>query len=283
MRYLINRRDLQNELLVEILQTLSDCYSMMDAELYVVGATARDVMLRLLKVSVLPRRTLDVDVAIALKDWSQYDRLTELMLQCNFVKAKENQRFFYCGKANQYRYEVDVVPFGELAVNEMIAWPPEGSPVMSVRCFMDVMNQADIVQVDDRFSFKVASLSGQFLIKYDTWLDRHSITSKDAADMAFILQNVYIAYALSRQCLPDEINLDANRFDVVVAGAEWIASDLRTMLNEEHRLFYANSIYRELELNGESPLLNDLFDVSDSRKYELFQRAIRRIAEILSS
>lgn len=132
MRYLINRRDLQNELLVEILQTLSDCYSMMDAELYVVGATARDVMLRLLKVSVLPRRTLDVDVAIALKDWSQYDRLTELMLQCNFVKAKENQRFFYCGESNQYRYEVDVVPFGELAVNEMIAWPPEGSPVMSV-------------------------------------------------------------------------------------------------------------------------------------------------------
>ena len=38
-----------------------------------------------------------------------------------------------------------------------------------------------------------------------------------------------------------------------------------------------------LELNGESPLLNDLLDVSDSRKYELFQRAIRRMAEILSS
>ncbi len=42
-----------------------------DAELYLVGATARDVVLRLLKVSVLPQRTLDVDVAIALKDWFQ--------------------------------------------------------------------------------------------------------------------------------------------------------------------------------------------------------------------
>ena len=283
MRYLISKRDFQNDLLVEILQTLSDCFSMMDAELYLVGATARDVVLRLLKVSVLPRRTLDVDVAIALKDWFQYDRLTELLLQHNFLKGKENQRFYYCGEANQYRYEVDVVPFGALAVEEMVAWPPEGSPVMSVRCFIDVMNQADIVQVDDHFSFKVASLSGQFLIKYDTWLDRHSITSKDAADMAFILQNVYVAYALSRKCLPDEIDLDANRFDVVVAGAEWIASDLKMMLNEDHRKFYADSFYRELELNGESPLLNDLLDVSDSRKYELFQRAIRRIAEILSS
>ncbi|MBP5327152.1 MAG: hypothetical protein J6Y98_04490 [Bacteroidales bacterium] len=100
---------------------------------------------------------------------------------------------------------MDIVPFGEVEHDGMIAWPPEGSPVMSVRCFSEVMNQADRVTVEGEFSFRLASLSGQFLLKLDTWSDRHYNTRKDAADMVYILQNVYVAYALTRDGLPQEI------------------------------------------------------------------------------
>lgn len=40
-------------------------------------------------------------------------------------------------------YEIDIVPFGELEEDEKVAWPPEGNPEMSVKCFRDVMNIAD--------------------------------------------------------------------------------------------------------------------------------------------
>ena len=173
--------------------------------------------------------------------------------------------------------------FGAIAEDDKVAWPPEGSPVMSVRCTKDVMRVADKVTVDGEFAFRLASLSGQFLIKLDTWADRRMKTKKDAADMAFLLQNVYVAYALKSDGLPPEVDINAEQFDVIVAGAEWMASDLRKMLTDEHRHFYTSMLRSELDKNEESPLLNDLLDVSDSRYYYLYRRAIERMAQILES
>ena len=281
MNYKIRKDDLQNDLLAETLQALYHCYNQLQLPLYVVGASARDIALRLLKVGNAPRRTLDLDVAVALQNWKQYEELSHILLQNHFIKAQEKQRFYYLGVDGRNRFEVDIVPFGSIAEKEQVAWPPEGSPVMSVRCFEEVMRHADNVQVEDNYTFKIASLSGQFLIKLDTWQDRHLRTKKDATDMVFILQNIYVAYALSHDALPAEIDIDAEHFDVVVAGAEWIASELKNILSDEHKDYYAQLLESELSKNEDSPLLNDMLDVSDSRNYSLFRRAIARMVQIL--
>ena len=281
MNYEIRKDDLQNDLLAETLQALYHCYNQLQLPLYVVGASARDIALRLLKVGNAPRRTLDLDVAVALQNWKQYEELSHILLQNHFIKAQEKQRFYYLGVDGRNRFEVDIVPFGSIAEKEQVAWPPEGSPVMSVRCFEEVMRHADNVQVEDNYTFKIASLSGQFLIKLDTWQDRHLRTKKDATDMVFILQNIYVAYALSHDALPAEIDIDAEHFDVVVAGAEWIASELKNILSDEHKDYYAQLLESELSKNEDSPLLNDMLDVSDSRNYSLFCRAMARMVQIL--
>ena len=281
MDYKITKERLQNDLLADTLRALSECYSFIGSEVYVVGAASRDIALRLLNVDDLPRRTFDLDVAVALRDWSQYERLSFFMLQHHFIKAKEKQRFYYQGENGENRYEIDVVPFGEIEENGMIAWPPEGSPVMSVRCFSEVMNCSDKVTVDNTFSFRLASLSGQFLLKLDAWGDRRLNTKKDVSDIVYILQNVYMAYALSREGLPQEIDVEATTFDVVVAGAEWIASDLRLILSNDNRHFYADMLQLQVSKEETSELLNDMLDVSDSRNYALFRRALTRMSQIL--
>lgn len=281
MEYSIHKEELQNDLLAETLQALASCYHKIGAEVYVVGAAARDIALRLLEVTNTPRRTMDLDVAVLLQDWSQYERLTDILLQSHFEKAQEKQRFIYMGSDGRTRFEVDIIPFGVIAEDDMVAWPPEGSPVMSVRCIEDVMRAADKVTVDVDFDFRLASLSGQFLIKLDTWIDRRMKTKKDAADMAFLLHNSYVAYAMKCDGLPPEVDINAEQFDVTVAGAEWMASDLKKMLTDEHRRFYTSMLKDELDKNEESPLLNDLMDVSDSRHYHLYRRAIERMAQIL--
>ena len=101
--------------------------------------------------------------------------------------------------------------------------------------------------------------------------------------MIFILQNVYVAYALSRQALPSEITIDTEQFDVMIAGAEWIASDLRNILSEEHRKYYAEMLSSEIAKEEDSDLLNDMLDFSDSGKYITICRALTRMAEILQS
>lgn len=282
MEYRINKSDIQNDLLAEILQVLAACYGELQTEVYVVGAVARDMALKLHKIPNIPRGTMDLDVAVALKEWSQFEQLTNKLLQCNFKKAPEKQRFYYRRDGMAFDYLVDIVPFGLIAENEKVAWPPDGSPVMLVKSFDDVMNSADKVVVDNAFSFRMASLSGQFLIKLDTWCDRHQTTRKDAADMFFILQNVYVAYALSHDGLPQEIGIDAENFDLMVAGAEWIASDLKKILTDTHRKYYSNLLFEEMEKEEESELLNDLLDVSDGRYYVPLCRALKRIAQILA-
>jgi len=163
---------------------------------------------------------------------------------------------------------------------------------MSVRCFEDVMRAADKVTVDGDFAFRLASLSGQFLIKLDTWNDRRMKTKKDAVDMAFLLQNVYVAYALAHDGLPPEVDTNTEQFDVIVAGAEWMAVGpkkkitgvgvfLKKKRSDKHRHFFAEMLRGELAKNEESPLLNDLLDVSDSRNYQLYLRAFERMAQIL--
>lgn len=281
MEYTIHKEDLQNDLMAETLQVLAGSYRQLGDEVFVVGAAARDIALRLLDVINAPRRTMDLDVAVMLQDWNQYERLTSILLQNHFEKAREKQRFYYLGSNGRIRFEVDIVPFGAIAEEDQVAWPPEGSPVMSVRCFEDVMRAADKVTVDGDFAFRLASLSGQFLIKLDTWNDRRMKTKKDAVDMAFLLQNVYVAYALAHDGLPPEVDTNTEQFDVIVAGAEWMAADLKKILSDEHRHFYAEMLRGELTKNEESPLLNDLLDVSDSRNYKLYLRAFERMAQIL--
>ena len=281
MEYTIHKEDLQNDLMAETLQVLAGCYRQLGAEVFVVGAAARDIALRLLDVTNAPRRTMDLDVAVMLQDWNQYERLTSILLQNHFEKAREKQRFYYLGSNGRIRFEVDIVPFGAIAEEDLVAWPPEGSPVMSVRCFEDVMRSADKVTVNGDFAFRLASLSGQFLIKLDTWNDRRMKTKKDAVDMAFLLQNIYVAYALAHDGLPPEVDTNTEQFDVIVAGAEWMAADLKKILSDEHQHFYAKMLRNELAKNEESPLLNDLLDVSDSRNYKLYLRAFERMAQIL--
>ena len=281
MKYVIAKKDIQNDLLAETLSALTNCFRQINAEVYVVGAVARDLAFLLLKAGNTARRTMDLDVAVMLADWSQYERLSEILLNNNFAKAPEKQRFVYLGAKAEAHYVVDVVPFGSLAEKGRLAWPPEGSPVMSVRCTESVMRYADEVEVDNKFAFKIASLSGQFLIKLDAWQDRGATTRKDAYDIVYILQNVYIAYALANNSLPDEVDIDAEHFDVTVAGAEWIASDLAQILTAENRSFYANILQAELDEEENSRLLNDMLDVSDSRNYLLYRRALSRMEEIL--
>ena len=281
MEYKLKREDLPNELFAKTLEVLCHAYGEMGADVYVVGAAARDIGLKLLQAGNPPRRTFDLDTAIRLNQWREYDALAQTLLGKGFEKAPEKQRFYYCPEKDGPKYEIDIVPFGPIAPNEVVAWPPDGHPVMSVRCFSEVMQAADVVHVDGLFHFRIASLSGQWLIKLDTWNDRHYQTSKDASDMQFLLENAYIAFALSSDTLPGEVSIDAEHFDLTVAGAEWIASDLVRILSEENRIAYANMLEKEFMQKESSALLNDLFDKAKKSTFDSLCRALGRMAQIL--
>lgn len=288
MEYKIDKTKFANDPLYETLAALQKSLEQLNLQLYVVGACARDIAMKVLNVPASARRTIDIDVAIALNNWDMFDKVS-LMLQQNHFKKDPyaKQKFYYKGEDGTNDYEVDVVPFGPLANNEVIGWPPEGNPEMSVRCFEDVMKDADTIIVDGNVRFCIASLSGQFLIKLDAWIDRHLKTDKDARDMFYIIDNFYWTSIVDKFPPPEQVtNSDDPAFDDFVAGAQWIASELRSLLSDEHRTYYVDFINSELSLEDNSKLVQHLVTASNNsnvRNYSNIRLALQNIVNILSA
>lgn len=227
-----------------------------------------------------------MDIAIALDNWEQFENVSLKLQENNFKKDPyAKQRFYYKGDLDDNDYEVDVVPFGPLANNEVVGWPPDGDPEMSVRCLEDVMKVADTDVINNSVSFRMASLSGQFLIKLDTWMDRHLKTGKDADDMFYILDNYYWTSIVDRYPPPDQVaDGDDLSFDPLIAGAQWIASELRTLLSEEHKCYYAEFLRKELDAEDASMLVQHLVAASKdlrAQSYIRIRSALQNIHNIL--
>ena len=160
----------------------------MGREFYVIGATARDIIIRRLIGTTSGRRTKDLDIAIAIPDWSVFDEIKDVLVADGFKKSADMHQRFYYGE-----YELDIVPYGVAKDDDNIYWPPEEEIAMSVKGFDEVLSEAITVNIDGEFDIRIASLHGLFLLKFNAWLDRNIETSKDAEDMSFILSNYFMA------------------------------------------------------------------------------------------
>ena len=274
----MSKKDLENDALYNTLKALSDCVSSLGLKLYVVGATARDLMMKLLDEYPSKRKTRDLDVAIALSDWSQFENLSQILQKNYFRKDPANQKFYYEGKKHDNDYEVDVVPFGDIAgEDETLLWPPEYEKEMSVKCFTEVMNRSMPITIDKLFNINIATLAGQFLIKLDAWNDRHTAEydSKDADDMFLILSRYHDAYIKGPNITPPDA-VDYNNHDnETIWGAQWLASDIKNILSNEHLIYYVNMINAELSKKTESDLINNFIRLYGDEKEEAYDISIK--------
>lgn len=271
----ISSEKIGNPLLIELLRKLTDSFGRMDREFYVIGATARDIIVQQLLDTASTRRTKDLDIAIAIPDWDAFEQIKERLVADGFKKSNDMYQRFYYGA-----YEVDIVPYGVVAKeDENIYWPPEEVVAMSVKGFDEVLSEAITVSIDDEFKVKIASLHGLFLLKLNAWLDRNAKTSKDAEDMSFILSNYFMAN-LDRE-IHQEV-YDWENFDEYIVGGYWLAHDLVTLLNVNQLNYYKEVIEGELAKQEESRLINQMIENSYSLKYETVRETWQVIADVFS-
>ena len=271
----ISSEKIGNPLLIELLRKLTDSFGRMDREFYVIGATARDIIVQQLLDTASTRRTKDLDIAIAIPDWDAFEQIRERLVADGFKKSNDMYQRFYYGA-----YEVDIVPYGVVAKeDDNIYWPPEEVVAMSVKGFDEVLSEAITVSIDDEFKVKIASLHGLFLLKLNAWLDRNAKTSKDAEDMSFILSNYFMAN-LDRE-IHQEV-YDWENFDEYIVGGYWLAHDLVTLLNVNQLNYYKEVIEGELAKQEESRLINQMIENSYSLKYETVRATWQIIADVFS-
>jgi predicted nucleotidyltransferase len=89
---------------------------------FIVGVTARDILLQHAHDIHPVRATLDIDIGVFVSDWDQFLALKEAFEHTGkFSSTKQAQRLNYTDDL-----PLDIVPFGGVSEdNGLISWPPE--------------------------------------------------------------------------------------------------------------------------------------------------------------
>ena len=281
MTYPISSNTIANPLLVDLLSVLSSCFNKAGNDFFVIGAASRDILRLYLEAEPSPRRTRDLDIAIAIDSWDDFYEISEMLIQNGFRKDSHMKQRFYFGAEKGADYELDVVPFGGVtAPGEKIYWPPEESPMMSVKGFASVLKDCVDVVVDNAFSFKIPSAPAFFVLKFDAWLDRHLLNDKDAKDMSFILANYYLHEITSPAHL-EVLDVLPDPFEPFVAGAYMIAKDIIPLLGQDVLHSYVSDIEDELARGEQSQLLTQ--SMGPEYGYDIVRDAWTMIANVFKT
>lgn len=276
MSYNISSDKFQHPLLKPILEKLTEYFSKEQIHFYLIGATARDIIMQIHNERS-SRATQDLDIAIAITNWDEFKKVEEGIVKIDgFTKdSHQKQRFLY-----EDAFYIDIVPFGDvLAQGDKIFWPPEEEVAMSVLGFQEVRNKTKELSIDDELSIQIASLDGIFLLKIVAWFERHIEGNKDADDIAFIFNN----YLLINEEIAIENHYDlyqSDDFDTTTTGARLLGRDLNNILKHhpETKSKIQEIINTQIGQEVESPLINQILETHRSYSYEL---AIQCLIQLL--
>jgi predicted nucleotidyltransferase len=142
------------------------------------------------------RATRDVDFAIALADWNEFESIKQTFIDSgNFQPGVGAvHRLYY--RADQFgiAYPVDLIPFGEIeSSGNTIAWPPDMAVVMNVIGYPEAMKSAVQVDVGTGLIVNVVSIPALTALKLLAWNDRGLLDNKDASDVFYLLRHYHEA------------------------------------------------------------------------------------------
>ena len=272
----ISSDKLSNPLLKELLTVLTSYFDFIESEYYVIGATARDIVLTAIHEQDAKRSTADLDIAIAIPNWEDFESIEEDLCKIEGFKKDEKQwqRFIY-----KDIYLLDIVPFGGVANEDStIYWPPEEEVAMSVAGFSEATKDILEVDIDNEFSVKVVPLPGIFLLKLNAFKDRHLENNKDADDMAYII-SCYLEINQDRAIESHFDIYEADNFTTFIAGAILLGRDIKRILSESPQALatFIGILQAELDTEEESVLINQMLETHTTLKYEEVHNALQSL------
>jgi predicted nucleotidyltransferase len=147
-----------DELTVSIYETIAKVADPAGIKYFIIGASARDMILKHGYGIHTIRATLDIDIGIQVSSWDDYKKLSSDLIEAGkFTKSKEPHRFLF----NNTR--IDLIPFGNIETEgNQISWPPEDDVVLNVLGFEEAYKSVIIVRLRSSpvLDIRVASLTG---------------------------------------------------------------------------------------------------------------------------
>lgn len=280
MSYNISSEKIEHPLLKPLLEELIPFFEKRGVKFFVIGATARDIILEI-NGEQSGRRTQDIDIAITINKWEEFEKISEELTELeNFSKDKEQkQRFLYLDK-----FQLDIVPYGGIMdENDKIYWPPDQDFAMNVLGFEEVQKETISITLDEKIEFEVVSLIGIVLLKIIAWKDRNHKGNKDADDLLFILKN-YLNINLDRAVEQHyEEVYQIENYTELKASASLIGIDLIELTSDNSKLndFLIQILNIEIEKKETSILLNQMIETHMGSNFDELYECVQIIVNTL--
>lgn len=200
-------------------------------DFFIVGALARDLVLKHRHGITPGRSTRDVDIAIGVADWAEYRRLSARLIEAHgFQEMDRAHRLSAPGGT-----PLDLIPFGAIETSDRaVGWPPDEAFVMSTIGFSEVYDFSLTGIIDGAYSIRIASPPGIGVLKLLAWRDRRHTTDKDAQDFCSVART-YID-VIGMALYEEHGDLVDEAFDEPVASARILGRDSRPILRRSDRL-----------------------------------------------
>jgi predicted nucleotidyltransferase len=230
--YTVPRTRPLNPISLAIIKALHDIAARHQASYFIIGATARDILMGHVFGIAPGRATRDVDFAIALEDWPQFDAIKAALVGRGDFSSPtaEPHRLYYLVAEHGRAYPIDLIPFGKIATpGNTIAWPPDMAIIMNVTGYKEALKHALNVDIGNALVVNVVSIPALAALKLMAWNERGLADNKDAQDLLFIMRNYHDAGNTDRLFGEALALMESCGFDIELAGAALLGYDIRLM------------------------------------------------------
>lgn len=217
---------------VAALSAVKDIADSQGIPFFVVGASARDFVLKHC-YGIEPRRmTTDIDLGVEVANWEQLSKLIEtLKATGKFIPDdKERQRLHFNSVL------IDIVPFGPITdKNRKIAWPPEHEIFMSMIGFKEAYEYSITVRLstDPELDIQLPTLAGLALMKIVSWREKYPERPKDAEDLLLIMHKYEDAGNFERLYDKEQDLIQEEKFDTRHASIRLLGRDMAKIADAE--------------------------------------------------
>ncbi len=206
----------------------------MNLDFFIVGALARDIILAYLNDIFTPRATLDIDIAVSVKNWDQFQELKNTLVATGkFVPTNLSQRLMY-----KHDMPVDIIPFGAIAAdNHTLRWPPNYEIEMSTAGFNECYENSVFVKINanPEVMVRVVSLAGLAAMKIISWDESPERRGKDSADLFLVMRNYIDAGNNERFFETDSDILKKENNDYDRASSGFLGREIARMITPATR------------------------------------------------
>ncbi len=244
---------------VDALLAIKEIADHLNIPFFIVGATARDILLEHFHNIRAPRMTTDIDLGVRVPDWGKFKALADNMITGGkFTKAKENQRYIY----NDIL--IDIVPFGDISdENKTVKWPPEHDIILSTLGYDEAYEFSVLFRLssDPLLEVKVPTIPGLAIMKLISWDEKYPDRTKDAEDLLFIMEN-YVGVIDQDYLYDNEADLlIEENFDNQISCIRLLGRDIAKMSNPDTFNKIKEILSSEVAEQSHYRLINNMVNV----------------------